>query len=383
MKKRIPNLVNWENGMLPNASHFRATEDYFIAGQCLGQEVHLTNFNYGLLRPLSDGHEQACEIEVVHTVSETIEIRLLYCFGITTGGVIIHYESTPLDYLSYTVPVIELSDNTSGRTSYLNIILSVDPYQRIPTGEPDNEELPPRYPEAHPEYKLYAVPVEQMKSGLDANSLIIGRIRKEGSRYEKDYNYIPPCTCMLSDADLIRYYGRFGVFFNNIEKASKDIVTKVVNRSDSSTMAVNIAEICKNILRYTSTTYFNYRNTGSFWSPIEIINCFSSLAHLCYNSLNFMEKTEKEDVLKYFYEWSDTTPKIFEGYLTESIDIKYEHDEIRSMMFIIESFLDNFSELWLTLSSLDYIGKHKDNIVVGERVQRRNNTTKSDWSLLD
>ena len=52
-----------------------------------------------------------------------------------------------------------------------------------------------------------------------------------------------------------------------------------------------------------------------------------------------MEKTEKEDVLKYFYEWSDTTPAQFETILSEAVEIKYEHDEIRSMMLIIEGFL--------------------------------------------
>lgn len=383
MRKKIPHLVNWENGMLPNSGHFRATEDHFIASQCLGQEIHLTSYNYGLLRPLDSERNVSCETEIVHTVTDTIEIRLLRCFGITPGGVVVDYESSPQESLIHTLSAAELDGNQPGRSSYLNIILSVSPYERILTGEPDNEELPPRYPEARPEYRLYTMPADQTRSHLDSDSLIVGRIRKEGNRYEKDYNYIPPCACMLSDPELTRYYGRFGVLFNSIEKASKDIVTKVVNRSDSSTMAVNIAEICKNILRHTSTVYFDYRNTGSFWPPIRIVDCFSRLAHLCYNSLNFMEKTEKEDVLKYFYEWSDVTPKIFEGYLTDAIEIKYEHEEIRSMMFIVESFLTNLSELWLTLSSLDYIGKHKDNIVVGERVQRHNHETKSDWSLLD
>lgn len=52
-------------------------------------------------------------------------------------------------------------------------------------------------------------------------------------------------------------------------------------------------------------------------------------------------------------------------------------------MLIIEGFLNNFSELWMMLSSLEYIGKHKENIVVGERIRRRDNVTRSDWNLLD
>lgn len=383
MENKTFNLVNWEEGMSLTPNSFKMTENYFINGQCLGQEIHITNFNYGLLKPSRNNHHSMCEIEVSHSVTDTIEVRLVRCHGITTGGFIINYEPNPMEYLSYKVPAGELTNGSLSRTSYLNVIFSVNPYNRIPTGELDNEVLPPRYPEVRPEYKLYTLPVEQMQNGIDPYSLIVGRIRKDGDRYEIDYNYIPPCMTMLSDPDLTRYYGRFGVFFNNIEKASQDIVAKVVNRSDSSTMALNIAEICKNILQYSATSYFGYRNTGAYWAPIQVIGCFSNLAHLCFNTLNFMEKTEKEDVLKYFYEWSDTTPAQFESILSEAIEIKYEHDEIRSMMLIIEGFLSNFSELWMMLSSLEYIGKHKENIVVGERIQRHESATRSDWNLLD
>lgn len=87
MENKTFNLVNWEEGMSLSPDCFEMTENYFINGQCLGQEIHITNFNYGLLRPLRNNQQLMCEIEVSHSVTDSIEVRLVRCHGITTGGI--------------------------------------------------------------------------------------------------------------------------------------------------------------------------------------------------------------------------------------------------------------------------------------------------------
>lgn len=111
--------------------------------------------------------------------------------------------------------------------------------------------------------------------------------------------------------------------------------------------------------------------------------CYSSLAHICFNSLNFLEKTEKEDLMQYFYEWSDISPVAFESLMNEAIDIEYEHTDLQSAFFIIEKFLKALSELWQMLVSLDYIGRHKDNIVIGERKYSDNRGKSTEWTPFD
>jgi hypothetical protein len=42
------------------------------------------------------------------------------------------------------------------------------------------------------------------------------------------------------------------------------------------------------------------------------------------------------------------------------------------------------SELWLKLSALEYIGQHKDNIVVSERAHQTETVkSKGGWTILD
>ena len=87
--------------------------------------------------------------------------------------------------------------------------------------------------------------------------------------------------------------------------------------------------------------------------------------------------------MQYFYEWSDINPGVFESLLNETIDIEYEHCDLQSAFFVIEKFLKAWSDLWQMLASLDYIGRHKDNIVIGERSHSDNRGISTEWTPFD
>ena len=42
----------------------------------------------------------------------------------------------------------------------------------------------------------------------------------------------------------------------------------------------------------------HYRNEGQYYPPLRFLNVFSTLAHRLYVCLGFMNKEEKEDLLK-------------------------------------------------------------------------------------
>jgi hypothetical protein len=88
--------------------------------------------------------------------------------------------------------------------------------------------------------------------------------------------------------------------------------------------------------------------------------------------------------MKYFYEWSDITPGSFEVLLASNLVIMYEHDNIRTIMLQMESFLRIMSELWHKMSALEYIGQHKENIIVSERMHQTETVkVKNGWTILD
>ncbi|WP_029906688.1 hypothetical protein [Prevotella sp. 10(H)] len=375
-------LVNWTEGMDVDFKHLQQTENYFI--ERLGDNLasRLTGYNYGLL-PSLDRKQASGEFDISERVTGKVEIRLRSCNGITAGGYRISYNPVHSEYLLYTHSFDEEKDNSN--TSYWDVILSVDPFERIPSGIPDSKENPPRHPDVTEHYQLSLAPQGHVNyERLGSFHLVIGRVRQYGGRYEVDTNYIPPCTSMCSHPDLLKYYESFGSCLNDIERASKIIISKIRNRSQNSPIANYIAVMCENMMRYIASIYFSYRNTGRDALPVEIINYFSTLAHTCYISLDFASKTEKEELLKYFYEWSDVTPGSFEELLSNTLSIIYDHNNIRSTMIQVESFLQIMSELWLRLSTLEYIGQHKENIVVSERVYQQEQAKKAGgWTILD
>jgi hypothetical protein len=266
------------------------------------------------------------------------------------------------------------------------VILVVRPFDRIPLGAPDPEETPPRHPDAAKSYSLFIKPAGQINSeDFGMHHLIIGRVTKMADRYEVDHSYIPPCTSMSSHPELKGYYERFGKYFNNIEISSHKIIQKIHEQADkSSTVANNIKLVCEHLLTYIATVYFNFRNTGRNYVPIEIVDTFSSLAHMTFVSMNFINKKEKEEMLQYFYEWSDVTPGNLVEMLTDMLEVVYDHYDIRKMMDKTEYFLAEFSKLWVKLSTLEYIGQHKENIVVAVKTQKVDVATrKSEWTILD
>lgn len=380
-KKR---LVNWQECMNVSAKHFIQTEDFFIDSSRDYASLALTNANYGLL-PTTGDTDNSNGIRISEHVTGHIEIKLLHCNAITASGIRINFNpeqgaSLIKDYS----PESASKNNTGAEVKQWDIILVTDPFKRVATGDLDTQETPPRHPDAETKYELQVKPSGEINtSEFGHHHLTIGRIRKSADRYEVDGNYIPPCTSMGSHPDLLDYYNHFAQQLSSIEKSSKTIISKVLNRQNETELAQNIRQICEEILRFVSAIYFDFRNKGRYLPPIEIVKYFSSLAHICFVSLNFIKSSEKEDLLKYFYEWSDITPGSFEEMLADTLELLYEHDKIRSTMINVETFMTTLSELWIKLSQLDYIGQHKESIIVSERMLQSESTQKTKWSIID
>jgi hypothetical protein len=384
MQEITHKLVNWVEGMNVSSIHFQQTENYFIERLYDNLATRLTRYNYGLL-PSLDGRSASSEFDISERVTGKVEIRLQRCNALTAGGCRISYNPGQNDYILYTHTFEQDKQSDANATRIWDVILTIEPFQRIPSGIPNEEETPPRHPDITEFYRLSIIPQGHTNyDQLGLFHLVIGRIRQHSGRYEVDTNYIPPCTQMSSHSELLSYYDRFNNYMSDIERASGNIVSKVRNRAHNSSMAQHIAATCESIMRYIAMIYFPYRNTGREASPVETVNYFSTLAHIVYVSLRCINKTDREEMLRYFYEWSDVNPGSFEELLSETMNIMYNHNAIRTVMVQAESFLNTMSELWIRLSTLEYIGQHKENIVVSERVQQSETPKKgSSWTILD
>ncbi|HCC53258.1 MAG TPA: hypothetical protein DEQ30_15435 [Porphyromonadaceae bacterium] len=381
-------MVNWVEGMKISNKHLKQMEDYFIDVVRDATNMRLTEHNFGLLPPYK-GEKLSSDFEIIERISNHVEIELRRCNAITPGGCRISINPADAsDYLKLDYPFEEDVDVTEGEDGnlYWDVILVVRPFDRIPLATPDPNETPPRHPDAGKSYSLHIKPAGQINSEyFGMHHLIIGRVVKIADRYEVDRSYIPPCTSMSSHPDLKNYYEQFGKCLNDIEVSSHKIIQKINEQENkSSTIANNIKLVCEHLLTYIATVYFNFRNTGRYYIPIEIINTFSSLAHTTFVCINFINKKQKEEMLQYFYEWSDVTPGNFMEMLTDMIEVNYNHYNIRHMMDKTGFVLLEFSKLWIKLSTLEYIGQHKENIVVAEKTQKIDTPTRrSEWTIID
>ena len=383
IKKR---LVNWTGGMKISLKHLEQVENYVIDAIRDSISMQLTDNRFGLLPPYQD-KELSTDFEITNRISNNVEVKLRRCNALTAGGCRININPTEFSeylFLEYSFDSDADFKKEDEENQLWDIILGIKPFERTPVGIPDPSEAPPRQPDAAQTYTLFVKPAGQINSKeFGMHYLIIGRVIKIGDRYEVDSSYIPPCTSMCSHPDLKKYYETFGQYLNDIEASSIKIIQKINERENNSVIAKNINGVCENLLNYISTIYFNYKNNGRFFAPDETINIFSSLAHICFSAIHYMSKKEKEEMLRYFYEWSDVTPGNFTELLTGTLEIKYNHHDIRSMMESVNSFLSAFAALWITLSTLEYIGQHKENIVVAEKVKKQVVTQKSGWTILD
>lgn len=358
------NRINWQGGMKVSPEHFIQTENYHIEQMGDLRRQVVGRFGFGLL-PIAEVGLQA-GIQIQEHVTNQVEVKLNHCNAITASGERISYQvgadNIPLS--KRFSPQTE--ENSNGKsTGHWQVILGFDPYERTPIGELDPAENPPRHPHCEGTLKLHIVSsAETDLSRYASHFITIGKIRKEGQRYVVDNNYIPPCCTMSAHEELKGYESTFNRLLLNINTSSKEIIAKVHNRAQGSNLANDIQELSRLSLSYISSIYFRLSNYGVHQHPIDCAEQLSTLASTLYVGLLSLPSVRKDELLKYFYEWSGVAPGSLEELLISTMELKYDHRDIRSVMVKLEHFIKVIEELWDKLSRLEYIGQRKESLVV-------------------
>ena len=179
------NLVNWSDCMPLSAAIFNQHDDYFLDSIRDSIEVRTNSYNYGLL-PARQNRDGENGIRISQHVTGHIEVRLKYCDAVTASGIRIQFDATETG--SELVKNYSVESDTRKNITQWDIILSVDPFHRVGSGDPNPEEVPPRHPNALPSYRLFVMPKGEINiSELGSHYLTIGRIRKDAERFMVDH----------------------------------------------------------------------------------------------------------------------------------------------------------------------------------------------------
>ncbi|PKV50732.1 hypothetical protein ATE84_2798 [Aquimarina sp. MAR_2010_214] len=386
MKKEDNNYyrVNWVDGMKINKNRFIDMENALFQFSKVISARGLNTNNYGLLPDL--GSEEAVKMIFSMDGQETIKIQLVKCRAITSGGHLIYITPEISSFLENEGSLITTNFPIGGVEEECYVVLSVNPYVRIPIGDSDPEEEPPRHPYVLPEYKLSIVE----KSEVNAEEfgdyhITIGKIMfEEGSTPYLAEDFIPPCTSILSHQDLLYTYSEIGTFFNAIEKYSMNIIQKIYQKKQSNDLAKMVLTLCQNTLQYLGGVLPEYRINDKQAPPISMICKLISMARVIKNNLDIYAGTGKEELLNYLSDWCDLNQGAFENTLIEMIELQYIHTDINTSLNHVSNYTKLMLSLFKKLNELDYIGKKTDsNIFVKEEVLAKQDVKNRRSFLLD
>lgn len=136
--------INWVNGLKLTAHHFFGNYYSVMESLYRSTEDHLTDYNYGIGKAFDNSNDNI-EFDINGESLDTLSVRLKKCNGLTRGGLpVIYYEGLYGDY----VPTATLTEGNplSMEDNEFLILVSVNPYEQIPVGEPDPEEIPLHHP---------------------------------------------------------------------------------------------------------------------------------------------------------------------------------------------------------------------------------------------
>src|SRR5690606_34088190 len=162
--------VHWMDGMKMNKTHFISQNNAYTAQIAQSVGGLINKINYGLLPAtgFNGVGSNGLKISVSTDNQHQVQVRLYNCVAITRGGYMIQVdEQRPLtgEFLSAGIsdlnaPYRELI----GKTSDYLVVLTVNPYERIPYGQIDPAEMPPRIPYTLPTYSLGLVSTSEVTS---------------------------------------------------------------------------------------------------------------------------------------------------------------------------------------------------------------------------
>lgn len=373
--------VNWVDGMKISQKHFAAQENYFCDIIRDVASFGINKYNYGLL-PVKLNTTGNSIFDIFNSATNDVQLVIRQCHAITPAG--------------YRIAINDLSVNVSSLSTFNNtqrsniadqqyyILISVNPFDRVASGEFDPEETPPRHMSTQPSYHVELVPVISVNNeSSGGNYIVAGRVTFKTGLVNADIDFIPPCTSIQSHPVLLGFYNDFAKTIAGIQQFVLRIIQKNSFKTQNSVLAESVKGICRVMLNQFSYSYFNYRNLIHQQPPVNLINVFAQLALAVYNGIETIPPKEKEEMLNYCHEWGDVAPHVLINHLSAVIEINYDHHNTGEYMKSIHLLLGSLYSITDKLSGLEYIGQHKENIVVKEEAITQVIKEKKGWSVLD
>ncbi len=374
------NAVNWVDGMKISQKHFIDQENFVIDAIRDSGSQQINSFNYGLL-PIATGVTNKNIFEVYNTATSDVQLVINQCNAITPAGYRIALHDLTVNIKSL---MHGMSSGENLKDGIYYILISVNPFDKVPFGDVDSEETPPRHPNTQAKHHIELLPESSVNHHhTSGNYLLIGRVMIQNNIAKADENFIPPCTSIHSHPTLLDRYNVFAKTMGNLQQYALKIIQKASFKNQNTVLANNVKALCTTLINHSATTYFQYRNIVPQLSPVYFVDLFARQALLLFNITQTLPAQELEEMLNYSFEWSDVSPHLLLSQLSAVGEINYSHSQCGSYMVYIKNLLISLETIFEKLSSLEYIGQKKENIIVNEQEVQKVSKEKRGWSILD
>lgn len=359
--------VNWIDGMKINKKHFIDLQDNIEDLIRDARTIGVNYLNYGLL---STPHTRPFQYSISIDAHKELTVTIKFMKAVTPGGGRIEIT----DFTGEFTERIELNDFDFRENNYY-LLLNIDPFKRVPSGEQNMEEVPPRFPNALPHYFLTSViETEVNQNNIGALQFPLAKFKTTADGYEVFTDFIPPAVTVNSHPALLALFENYDTFFKQMEFNAVQISQKIRFRNsteDENVIASMVFDACDNVKTFTAGHITRNKWTGDNMSPMEMLENTVGLARVIKNTFDSFSGDGKEILYNYFSEWTEISSGDYERLFTDTINIKYSAYDISPVVSQATKFIERIGGLFSLLNQLDYIGKKKDpGIFVNENVLR-------------
>lgn len=375
--------VNWVDGMKINKKHFMGLEDSVLQAINNAERKYITPLNYGLLSNFSK-QENAINVQVSIDAQNTIVVELNKCLAITLGGYQIHITEETKPLLEKSGVILKHDYEITSEENEFYIVVTVNPHKRVPIGNANPSEDPPRQPYVLPEYKIDVIAKNDVTNKeIGLHHITIGKVQVKDGKASIVEDYIPPCSSIQSHPELRFTYSEIVKFLNHMESYSMHIIQKIYQKKQQNDLSEMVLYLSKRVIEYSNNNLPEFRLHDKYESPYIIVSKLVGLARTIKNSLDVYAGTGKEELLNYLTDWCDLNQGAFENVIIDMIEIKYDHKDINLALHKVSSFTKLMLSLFKKLNELEYIGKKADStIFVTEEIVDKTETSNNRRSFL-
>lgn len=357
--------VNWVDGMKISRRHFTETDQFTTDHLRDATALLLRPDFFGLLPASSElGGPAAFELLLSVEAQGEVQARLTQCRAITAGGARIEVvrSAAPLTLRTTLAQLLAAYSLTATEGLRFSVVLTVNPFERVPTGTPAPEEVPPRHPYTRPSYGLSLVPTEQLGSQASAAfALVVGELVYAEGALRPVAQYIPPSLALASHPALLQALHQLEFQLTELETDAFKIIHKVKMRPDKrSPLADLVRELAERTAFALAQQLTTLRLLAPNQPPSYLLDALLRVAKQIKTSLDLLTEAEREELLRYFEQWSETLPATLLAALQGAVTLTYNHHRVHEHLTQQQQLWQLLGLIFRQLSQLEYIGKNRE-----------------------